>query len=82
MRSIESKWLTIKPQHGPMKEVGENGCHMQDVVRITYEILRTLDSEIPCEENKTACHHLMEAYNALCSRKAKRLEAGTLGYSE
>jgi hypothetical protein len=80
MQSIDSKWLRIKLQNGPTKEVGENGCHIHDVVRIVHDMLVSLQEELPCAENVEAIKHIFTAYCYLTDRKLRRLEEGTLGY--
>ena len=65
MKTIDTKWLKIKLQDGPMKEVGENGCHLQDVISVVMNMLRHLNNECPCKENECAIRHLQEAYYAL-----------------
>lgn len=71
----------VKLQNGAMKEVGENGCHLQDVVKIVKTMVDEYDKELPCEENKKASLLLDLAYEQLCLRKLNRIQDGNIGRS-
>lgn len=67
-------------QKGPIKEVGVNGCHNEDLLLMVIDRLESFqNSEFACEENREAIDHLYSAVAALRKRTNNRKERGVLG---
>ena len=76
-------YIHIVFQHGPVPEVGINGCRIEDVIEVIQE--RLLDHQgrgLACEENATALFHLEAAREALLSRRSRRESQGVLNTPE
>ena len=70
-------------QKGPVKEVGVNGCHNEDLLAIVSDRLSLFqDGEYACPENLRALDHIRCAMIALQERTLKRKERGVEGTSE
>jgi len=61
-------------QRGPIKDVGVNGCQIDDVVTFALGTLQTLNKKFPCRENSLAITKLEEALHWLDARKQDREE--------
>jgi hypothetical protein len=67
-------------QSGPIREFGENGCQIDDVVEWAKEKIEGFQNAFPCRENAVVITKLDEALMWLAKRKAdreKRLVEGT-----
>lgn len=74
---------SIAFQNGPIKEVGVNGCHIEDLILICVDRLCYFQStEYSCEENAAAINSLMDAVQHLRSRTAGKEMRGVEGTSE
>lgn len=58
---IDENWLGFKIQNGPIKEVGKNGCQVEDVVAVAKHIIEQLNAQFPCRENAMMITKLDEA---------------------
>lgn len=77
---VETEFIRIVFQHGSPKEVGINGCRVEDVIDIiTQKLLDFQGRELACEENATALYHLQMAREALLLRRRRREQQGVLG---
>lgn len=56
---VNSVSFTI--QNGPIKEVGKNGCQVEDIVAVARHIVGQLNAKFPCEENTNMITALDEA---------------------
>ena len=74
--------LSFTLQNGPAKEVGVNGCQPETIIEAARLILRGLDNQYPCSENKQAMGHLYMAIQALRDRKKDRENRGVEGSYE
>jgi hypothetical protein len=80
---VETEFIRIMFQHGSPKEVGINGCRVEDVIDIiTQKLLDFQGRELACEENATALYHLQMAREALLLRRRRREQQGVLGERE
>ena len=71
---------TVKFQKGPIKEVGVNGVHNEDLLLMVIDRLESFqNSEFACKENEEALSYLYGAVAALRSRTNDRKERGVLG---
>lgn len=75
-----SQYISVKWQEGPIKEAGENGAQVEDVIEVAVERLRALN--VPphaCRENSLAITKLEEARMWLDERTRKRVAQGVEG---
>ena len=71
--------LQFKGQLGPVKENGENGAQVDDLIRLARAVVLSLDEAFPCAENKECLKSLDEAVGALLKRSIRRGAAGIEG---
>jgi hypothetical protein len=64
--------LYIKLQDGTVKQAGENGLQIDDVIIVIAALIAELDKKVACRENMLTLMHLDEAYNWQLRRKADR----------
>lgn len=82
--SAEGKILDeIHFQEGPIKEVGVNGLHNEDLLLMVVTRLEAFqNSDFRCDENQEAIDAIYEAVDALRSRTNRRINDGTEGTSK
>ena len=73
--------ISFKIQNGPIKEVGVNGCQVDDLLYIAKTIIFRLNKNYPCKENEEALEGINKAVDALAARKARREREGNEGYN-
>ncbi len=72
--------LHIKFQVGPIKEVGVNGCQIEDVIDVLVERLEAFQrGPLKCAENKMALNMLLGAKGWLHERTVLRQAQGVEG---
>ena len=81
-RKERRQYIDIKFQEGPIKEVGVNGCHAEDVIDLLVETIRGFNTAFPCRENSLCITHLEEAGLWLLKRRINRIEQGVEGYNK
>ena len=73
-------FIEIKFQEGPIKEVGNNGCQIEDVIDVLVTRLEGFQKEsFRCGENALAITKLEEAKLSLLERTRKRQAQGVEG---
>lgn len=73
-------WIRIKFQAGPLREVGVNGCAIEDVIDVLVTRLEGFQSGLfRCRENALAITKLEEAKQWLLYRTGKRQAQGVEG---
>ena len=77
MEHIKVKW-----QDGPIKEVGENGAQVVDVIKEAKERLEGLNKDFPCRENAMTITKLDEAIMWQDKRTADREARGVEGLNK
>lgn len=79
-KDARRRYFSIKFQEGPVQEVGNNGCHIEDVIDFLVEWLRGFqDGPFRCRENALAITHLEEAGLWMVKRRMNRLAQGVEG---
>lgn len=73
--------LSFTLQNGPIKEVGVNGCQVEDIIAVALEIVDKLNDKCPCAENTDAIYHLREALFFFKARTANRIARDVEGKS-
>lgn len=71
----QSRYINIGFQHGPVIEVGVNGCQVVDVAQVLVERLNALQSVGPCRENALAITKIEEAIHWLNHRSTNDIIA-------
>lgn len=64
--------ITFKIQNGPIKEVGVNGCQVDEIVSTALLMVKGLNKKFPCDQNAEAMICLYGAYTWLQQRKIDR----------
>lgn len=79
---VQGQTISFTVQEGPIREVGLNGCQIDDIIHTAKAIIEALNSAFPCEENTAACEKLGEALDCLEARKRNRESRGVEGTSQ
>lgn len=74
--------LSFTIQNGPIKEVGVNGCQVNEIVEAAKIIIEGLNSKFPCRENSMAITKLDECLMWLEKRTKDREKRGVEGLSK
>jgi len=69
-------------QNGPIKEVGVNGCQIDELIYIATVVIRDLNRQFPCRENSIAITKLEEALHWLDARTKDREDRGVEGLNK
>lgn len=64
--------ISFTVQNGPIKEVGLNGCQVDEIIAVAKAIITGLNEKFPCRENAVAITKLDEAIMWLKKRKEDR----------
>jgi len=76
---LERPFIRVVFQNGFPKEVGINGCRVEDVIDVVLERLELYqEGPLACLENEQALRHLRQAREALELRRIHRQEQGVL----
>jgi hypothetical protein len=76
---IDKPFINITFQHGPVPEVGVNGCRVEDVIEVLVQKLLDFQGrDLACDENAQALYHLEMAREALLLRRKRREEQGVI----
>lgn len=73
--------LSFTIQNGPIKEVGKNGCQVEDVIAVAKVIVENLNKKFPCRENAMIITKLDEAIMWSKLRTENRKERQVEGLS-
>ena len=71
--------MSVKFQSGPIKEHGENGVQIEDVVQVAIDRLRFVNGLMACRENSVAITHFETGLLWLNKRTAERKKQGVEG---
>jgi hypothetical protein len=74
--------LAFTIQNGPIKEVGKNGCQVEDVMAVAKHIVEELNKKFPCRENSMVITKLDEAIMWSKKRTADRQARNVEGQSK
>lgn len=74
--------LSFTIQNGPIKEVGKNGCQVEDIIAAAKVIVEGLNAKFPCRENAMIVTKLDEAIMWSKKRTADRLARQVEGQSK
>lgn len=73
--------ISFRIQNGPIKEVGINGCQVDELIRTAEIIIDGLNQKFPCAENATVLADLNHALQVLEKRRKDREQRGVEGRS-
>lgn len=76
---IDSAGVTFIGQRGPIKDVGVNGCQIDDILTFVLGTIQTFNKKFPCRENSLAITKLEECLHWLDARKQERQTRGVEG---
>ncbi len=74
--------LSFTIQNGPIKEVGTNGCQVNEIIEAAKIIIEGLNAKFPCRENSMAITKLDECLMWLEKRTKDREKRGVEGQSK
>ncbi len=74
--------LSFTIQNGPIKEVGKNGCQVEDIVAVAKHIVEQLNAKFPCRENAMMITKLDEAIMWSKQRTINRQQRNVEGQSK
>ena len=76
---MERDFIRVVFQNGLPRDVGVNGCRVENVLDLAIERLSQYQAgALACEENDEAIAHLRSAIQALELRRLRRQEQGVL----
>jgi len=70
--SHSKNMISFKIQNGPIKEVGKNGCQVDELIAVALRTITGLNNQFPCKENESAMAHLAQALSDLEDRRKDR----------
>jgi len=79
---VFDRGVTFTGQHGPVNEVGVNGCQIDDMVKFARLTIAAFNAKFPCRENSLAITKLEEAEMWLHRRKENREARGVEGHNK
>lgn len=74
--------ISFTIQNGPIKEVGVNGCQVDEMIYAAKLIIEGLNKNFPCRENSMAITKLDECLMWLKKRKDDRIKREVEGTSK
>ena len=74
--------ISFTIQNGPIKEVGVNGCQVDEMIHAAKLIIEGLNKNVPCRENSMAITKLDECLMWLKKRKDDRIKREVEGTSK
>ncbi|CQR71375.1 hypothetical protein SpAn4DRAFT_3880 [Sporomusa ovata] len=78
---INDESVTFVGQGGPIKEVGVNGCQIDDIIEFAKDVITVFNQRFPCRENSMIITKLDEALLWSMKRKLDRDKRGVEGTS-
>lgn len=79
---IDEYSVTFRMQRGPIKEVGVNGCQIDDLIKFVSDTIFVLNKKFPCRENSLMITKLEEAWLWGLARKLDREARNVEGFNK
>jgi hypothetical protein len=79
---VEDDRVTFIGQGGPIKEVGVNGCQIDDIIEFAKDVLTVFNQRVPCRETSMIITKLDEALLWSMKRKVDREKRNVEGTSQ
>jgi hypothetical protein len=80
--TITDESVTFIGQGGPIKEVGINGCQIDDIIEFAKDVLEVFNKRVPCRETSMMITKLDEALLWSIKRKIDREKRQVEGTSK
>jgi hypothetical protein len=80
--TITDESVTFVGQGGPIKEVGVNGCQIDEIIEFAKDVITVFNDRFPCRENSMIITKLDEALLWSMKRKLDREKRGVEGVSK
>lgn len=74
--------LRFKIQNEPIKEVGVNGCQIEELGKVWLELIQHFNKDFPCRENSITITKIQEALMWQEKRTQDRIKRGVEGYNK
>jgi hypothetical protein len=74
--------IEVQLQSAPIKEVGVNGCQIDDVIMLVIKILESFNGKVPHEKTVQAIGYLQAACSCLDERTKDRIVRKVEGTEE
>lgn len=62
---VSDDGVTFTGQRGPIKEVGVNGCQIDDMIEFAKIVVEGFNAHFPCSENKYVADELFKALHCV-----------------
>ena len=59
--TVEEATLIFRIQNEPIKEVGVNGCQIEELGKVWLELIQHFNKQFPCRENSITITKIQEA---------------------
>jgi len=79
---VNTESVTFTLQRGPVKEVGVNGCQIDDLIKFVADTVTTFNKKYPCRENSLMITKLEEAWLWGKGRQFDREARNVEGYNK
>jgi hypothetical protein len=79
---VDGNTISFTIQDGPVKEVGVNGCQIDDMIEMSRDIIAGFNTKFPCRENSIIITKLEEALLWSLKRKMDREKRGVEGVNK
>jgi hypothetical protein len=79
---VQDDSVTFIGQGGPIKEIGVNGCQIDDLIEFARDVLQVFNQRVPCRETSMMITKLDEALLWSMKRKQERENRQVEGTSQ
>ena len=79
---VRTDSITFRIQNEPIKEVGVNGCQIEELGKVWLKLIQTFNKQFPCRENSLSITKIQEALMWQNERTKDREKRGVEGYNK
>ena len=80
--TVEETTITFRIQNEPIKEVGVNGCQIEELGKVWMELIQSFNNQFPCRENSLTITKIQEALMLQEERTKDRTHRGVEGFNK
>ena len=80
--TVEEATLIFRIQNEPIKEVGVNGCQIEELGKVWLKLIQHFNIKFPCRENSITITKIQEALMWQEKRTKERTERGVEGFNK
>jgi len=80
--TVEKATLIFQIQNEPIKEVGVNGCQIEELGKVWLKLIQTFNKKFPCRENSLSITKIQEALMWQEKRTQDRIEREVEGFNK